>query len=80
MPGYDRLAAKAAIHDLQAIRTLLAMPGYTDKEKWFPRNSLGQFNCHYFVFLRRAIPTSPSRPEPKSHTEGGIGTADETVP
>ena len=29
-----------------------------------------------YAFLRRAIPISPSRPEPNSHTAAGTGTAD----
>lgn len=29
--------------------------------------------------LRLAIPTSPSRPEPKSHTAGGIGTTEKSA-
>lgn len=28
----------------------------------------------YAVFLRRATPSSPSNPEPNSHTPGGSGT------
>src|SRR3990170_6042301 len=32
--------------------------------------------CHDACALRRAKPTSPSSPEPNSHTEAGIGTAE----
>ena len=33
-------------------------------------------NVAGYAFLRLAMPTRPSRPEPKSQTAAGIGTAD----
>ena len=78
IPGETRLVADRfparCTHQSYVAGVLAKEPSITYKNGDPKAAAIGSTVAGY-AFLRRAIPTRPSRPEPNSQTAAGIGTA-----